>query len=92
MVVLPQYQGLGIGPRFTESIAQGYIEKGGRYYSRTAHPRLGQQREASPLWKASSHNRNVRQDNLVKNENQYNHWELDATRLCWAHEYIGIKD
>ena len=89
-VVLPEFQGLGIGPRFSDAIGQIYLDKGCRYYSRTAHPRFGQYRDASPKWKASAHNRNLRLDNIKKNEeNQYNNWQLDSERVCWAHEYIG---
>ena len=90
-VLLPEFQGLGLGVRFADAIGQIYLDKGCRYYSRTAHPRFGQYRNESPLWKASAHNRNLRSDSIKKNEeNQYNNWEHDTARVCWAHEYIGV--
>lgn len=91
-VVLPEFQGLGLGTRFSDAIGQMYVDKGCRYYSRTAHPRFGGYRDQSPKWKASAHNRNLRLDNIKKNaESQYNRWELDADRMCWAHEYVGLS-
>ena len=37
-VVLPDFQGLGIGNKFSNAIAQIYLDQDGRYFSRTAHP------------------------------------------------------
>lgn len=90
-VVLPEYQGLGIGPRFSDAIAQVYVDKGGRYFSRTAHPRLAGYRDNSPKWKETSHSGKVRTDMHGKREDEdfYNAWYHDTERLCWAHEYIG---
>lgn len=89
-VVLPEYQGMGIGPRFSESIADRYLKDGGRFFSRTAHPRFGEYREASPKWKATSHSRKMRTDMEAQTEDErYNAWEHDTERVCWAHEYLG---
>lgn len=49
-VVLPDFQGLGIGPRLSDAIAEWWHSRGLRFYSRTAHPRLAAYRLQSDLW------------------------------------------
>ena len=86
-VVLPDFQGLGIGNKFSDAIGQQYLDDGGRYFSRTAHPSMGNYRERSPLWKATSKNRKLRTD--IKHKNVWKDHYADNTRICWSHEYIG---
>ena len=86
-VILPDFQGLGIGNRLSEAVAQIYIDKGCRYFSRTAHPRMGLHRESSELWKPTCKNRTLRKD--IKRERMFRgHW-TDNKRICWSHEYVG---
>lgn len=86
-VILPDFQGLGIGNRLSETVAQMYIDKGCRYFSRTAHPRMGKHREKSLLWRPTCKNRTLRKD--IKRERMFRgHW-TDDKRICWSHEYIG---
>ena len=87
-VILPDFQGLGLGTRLSDAIALSYIEKdNNRYFSRTAHPRMGEYREKSPLWKATSKNKKLRTD--IKHKNVYNNHFADNKRICWSHEFIG---
>jgi len=86
-VVLPDYQGMGIGVRFSNAIAQLHLDDGKRYFSRTAHPRMGFYRENSPLWKLTSKNKKLRTD--VKHINMFNDHYIDNKRVCFSHEYIG---
>jgi GNAT superfamily N-acetyltransferase len=86
-VVLPDYQGMGIGVRFSNAIAQLHLDDGKRYFSRTAHPRMGFYRENSPLWKPTSKNKKLRTD--VKHINMFNDHYIDNKRVCFSHEYIG---
>lgn len=88
-VVLPDFQGMGIGVRFSDMIAQIHLNEGHRYFSRTAHPRMGEYREKSPLWKPTSKNKKLRTD--VKHTNVYNNHFADNKRVCYSHEYIGLK-
>jgi GNAT superfamily N-acetyltransferase len=89
-VILPDYQGLGIGVRFSDAIAQIHLDQGHRYFSRTAHPRMGFYREHSELWKATSKNKKLRKD--ITHENLFNNHYADNKRICFSHEYIGIND
>lgn len=52
----PTSQGLGIGPRLSDKVASTIIARGLRYMSRTAHPRFGAYRKASPLWEPTTAN------------------------------------
>jgi hypothetical protein len=88
--VLPDFQGMGIGVRFSDMIAQIHLNEGHRYFSRTAHPRMGEYREKSSLWKPTSKNKKLRTD--VKHENVYNNHFADNKRICYSHEYIGKKE
>lgn len=87
-VVLPDFQGMGIGVRFSDALGQIHIEGGKRYFSRTAHPRMGYYRENSPLWKATSKNRKLRTD--ITHNNIFNNHYCDNKRVCFSHEYIGL--
>jgi GNAT superfamily N-acetyltransferase len=86
-VILPDYQGLGIGVRFSDAIAQMHIDEGKRYFSRSAHPRMGFYREKSSLWKPTSKNRKLRTD--ITHDNIFNNHYADNKRVCFSHEYIG---
>lgn len=86
-VILPDFQGLGLGNRLSEAIGQIYLDMGGRYYSRTAHPRMGEHRESSPLWKPTCKNKRLRTD--IKRKRTFRNHLTDNKRICWSHEYIG---
>lgn len=44
-VLIPDFQGLGVGTRFSDAIADIHIEQGYRYFSKTSHMRMGLYRE-----------------------------------------------
>jgi len=82
-VVLPDFQGLGLGPKISDMVAQIHLDEGKRYFSKTAHPRFGGYRESSPLWKRTSHYKKAQKGNEV------GRLGFGDTRTCFAHEYIG---
>jgi len=88
-VVLPDFQGMGIGVRFSDAIAQIHIEEGHRYFSRTAHPRMIWYRENSRLWKPTSKHKKLRTD--ITHKNIFNNHYADNKRLCGSFEYVGVK-
>lgn len=88
LVILPDFQGLGLGPRLSDSIAQLYHQQGRRYYSRTAHPRLGAYRNSSPLWQRTNSSER-RQDPEKVITTITDHWQPDTRRICYSHRYIG---
>jgi ABC-type lipoprotein export system ATPase subunit/GNAT superfamily N-acetyltransferase len=100
-VVLPEFQGLGIGTAFSDAIAQMYVDRGYRYFSKTAHPSFGEHRERSPLWRATSTNRKSRKSSYLLKDGSIRAMPgyggnaqialRDADRVCYSHEYIGPK-
>jgi GNAT superfamily N-acetyltransferase len=51
LVILPDYQGLGIGGRLSEWMEQRLYEQGYRYRSVSSHPALNAYRSRSPRWR-----------------------------------------
>jgi ABC-type lipoprotein export system ATPase subunit/GNAT superfamily N-acetyltransferase len=100
-VILPEFQGMGIGTAFSDAIAQIYVDRGLRYFSKTAHPSFGEHRERSPLWRATSTNRKSRKGSYLLKDGTIRAMPgyggnaqialRDADRVCYSHEYIGPK-
>ena len=100
-VVLPEFQGMGIGTAFSDAIAEMYVSRGMRYFSKTAHPSFGEHREKSPLWRATSTNRKSRKASYLLKDGSIRAMPgyggnaqialRDADRVCYSHEYIGTS-
>jgi len=89
-VVLPDYQGLGLGVRISDATAEVFVRQGYRYFSKTAHPRMGEYRNRSPLWTSTSKNNRARTDyNMSKATKEDGHKMKHANRVCYSHEYRG---
>jgi ABC-type ATPase involved in cell division len=84
-VILPDFQGLGIGPRLSNMIAELHLQQGKRYFSRTAHPRFIAYRDNSPVWKRLSKNTKVKASKGTAKKS----WNINEDRVCCTHEYIG---
>jgi len=101
-VILPEFQGMGIGTRFSDAIAEIYVSRGMRYFSKTAHPSFGEHRERSPLWRATSTNKKSRKGSYLLKDGSIRPMKgyggnaqialRDADRVCYSHEYIGKKE
>jgi GNAT superfamily N-acetyltransferase len=102
-VLHPDYQGIGIGSKLSEIVGQFFVNNGYRYFSKTAHPKLGFHRNHSKLWRATSSNMRDRQDYLKAHDNvKVGHLKknsimsvdsllIHANRVCYSHEYIGER-
>lgn len=94
VVVLPDYQGMGIGSRLSDLIASYHVKDGSRYFAKTAHPALGEYRESSSLWVATSKNARARLDYINRASLNTKYSESlklkHAYRVCYSHEYIGL--
>jgi len=96
-VIFPKFQGMGFGVRLSDAIGEIMKGRGKRYFSRTAHPRMGQYRENSDLWRATSKNLVYRTDNrgTIRESMRYKKGEVvpmdkrDRRRVCYSHEYLG---
>ena len=85
-VILPDWQGMGLGNRLSDVVAWIHRQEGKRYYSKTAHYRMGGYRENSDGWKPTSKNRMKR--------GEWAHGKKgggDTKRICYSHEYIGDR-
>jgi ABC-type lipoprotein export system ATPase subunit/GNAT superfamily N-acetyltransferase len=89
-VILPDYQGVGIGTRFSDAISEIWLSRNYRYFSKTAHVRMGRYREASDLWRPTSTNLVSRAKSKERSDKkEWNHLSLDIRRICFSHEYVG---
>jgi ABC-type lipoprotein export system ATPase subunit/GNAT superfamily N-acetyltransferase len=87
-VVLPDFQGLGIGSWLSDYIGSMVKAREGRFFSKTTHPAMINYRLKSKKWKETTHSRKARPQNyegmLAKN------WTV-TDRVCYAFEYIGAS-
>lgn len=86
LVIHPDYQGFGFGPRLSEAVAQHYVDNGKRYFSKTSHPRLGGYRDSSTKWKPTSKNHMKRKDGQDRSKSR---WTINPERWSFSHEYVG---
>lgn len=90
-VVLPEFQGLGLGVRISDTTAEMFLRDGCRYFSKTAHPRMGEYRNQSPLWRPTTKNGISRKDYRLDPRPRMKNSMRHAERVCYSHEYIGKK-
>lgn len=82
-VVLPDYQGMGIGSKISEFVCGLLVNEGKRVFTKTVNPALGEYREKSSRFRATSKNRKKRADAHT------DHSATRLTRASYCHEYIG---
>ena len=86
-VIIPDYQGMGLGVRLSEWQGKHWHSQARRFFSKTSHPRMGEYRNASPLWQPTAHN--------GKGNNSYASSMEGArlvnvkTQVAYSHEYVG---
>lgn len=85
LVILPDYQGLGIGTKFEEFLGETILKQGGKLYLRTTHLRFGRHCNTSKKWIATSRNLVIRD----KNTNPKKYKTLDCSRKAYSFEYVG---
>jgi len=95
-VVLPEFQGLGL-VRLSDQVGEVLLSSGMRFFSKTAHPRLGNYRDISSLWKANTTNHRATKGTLSSSFA----WrkpsmtvsdaadQEEKTRKCFSHKFVG---
>lgn len=85
VVVLPDYQGIGIGNKLSEMIAQHYVNEGYVYRSVTSHPAMiGYRDRPGSLWKTD------RKPSLVSPQGKTGMMnKTSADRWTASFEYVG---
>ena len=88
VVVLPDFQGLGIGSSISRFMASIAFDFGYKYFTKTTNPALGIQRNIDIVnWQATAFNGKIRKPTKAKN-NKYTSLSL---RPSFCHKYIGKK-
>lgn len=87
LVVLPDYQGLGIGHIFSSAIAQDFIDKGYRFIITSSTKSLYNQRAKDKRWKVTRKGRVAD----VNNQTGILKGTLSNNKLTYSYEYVGLK-
>tara|TARA_R110000803_G_scaffold26894_1_gene63186 strand:+ start:220 stop:1377 length:1158 start_codon:yes stop_codon:yes gene_type:complete len=85
VVILPDFQGMGLGTKICEFSASLFVAQGGKVYIKTINPALGVYHNKSDKWRGTSMNgkiRKLKEDTDKKARNR-------LTRASYCHEYIG---
>jgi len=93
-VVLPEWQGMGIGSRLSDVGGEIYRRRGKKYFAQTVHPRFGSYRDRSPYWKALKWNHALQAFKYESWSHIKSHTQirLRRPRVMYAHEYVGTSN
>lgn len=103
-VVLPDFQGLGIGPRLSDAVAQMHLDEGKRYFSKTTSYRLGGWRDRpNSGWRPTSKynpkkgpmgrfNRRVRGSKPRTAHHEITNFGGIRRSGYFSHEFVGFPD
>ena len=94
VVVLPDFQGIGLGWMLSEVVASHVVSKGTRVMSITMHPTFGGMRDWSERWRPKKRNHQADRHQATYNarERKEADWApTDRARLrpSFRHEYVG---
>jgi len=85
IVVLPDFQGMGLGTSISNLLGGVFKSMGARYFTKTIHPALGEYRNNSNKWKPTAFNGKIRKP-TKSDSNKYTSIKL---RASYCHEYDG---
>lgn len=87
IVVLPDFQGLGLGTAISNITASIYKHSGYRYFTKTVHPAIGEYRNRNQeKWRPTS--KNGKSPKAQNSMGGLSGWNV-LTRTSYCHEYIG---
>jgi len=84
LVVLPDYQGLGIGHKFSSYIADQYLQRGFRFIITSSTKSLFYQRAKDKKWIITRKGRTAESDGMLKGS-------TSKRKISYSYEYIGEK-
>lgn len=88
LVVLPDYQGLGIGHKFSTHIAQRYLNEGYRFIITSSTKSLFNQRKNDPRWIITRSGR-VGEGSSSGALHNNERGGFSRNKLTYSYEYIG---
>ena len=98
VVILPDFQGIGLGWMLAETVAAQLTSTGRRYTSITMHPTFGACRDRSERWRPNARNHkadkdeattDVRGRSLAQKAGTWAPTTRDKLRPSYRHEYVG---
>lgn len=90
-VVLPDYQGVGIGSAFTDSIAQIFVNEGKSFITTTSNPALIGSRVRSKKWITTHIGRKSSGSGSGRIQNKNKKNSTSAGRITVSFSYVGEK-
>lgn len=85
IVILPDFQGLGLGAIISDFCGGIFVENNNRLYIRTIHPALGVYFDDSKDWKGTSTNHKTAGGGGIEGDK----YSKRVDRVSYSHEYIG---
>lgn len=94
-VVLPDYQGIGIGTKLANFFAEYFIQNGYKYFVRASHIRIKDNMEHILAWRPTSHNNLKRSQKQIdrciekRDRKEQHSGIIGDRRICGSFEYMG---
>ena len=88
-VVIPDYQGIGIGKSFTNMIAELYASNGKKFISTTSNPAMIFARKNDSNWVTTRIGRLSKGSENGKIQNKHKKMSTSANRITVSFEYVG---
>ena len=85
IVVLPDFQGMGIGSHISNFLGGVFKGMGAKYFTKTIHPALGEYRAKSNKWEATNHNGKIRKDKKSEGDKYLSLKQ----RASYCYKYVG---
>jgi ABC-type transport system involved in cytochrome c biogenesis ATPase subunit/GNAT superfamily N-acetyltransferase len=89
LVVLPSHQGMGVGSRMSEAVADTFVRQGHQYWSRTSHPKLVAARQRSERWYETLCSGATNRVTEWPGADGGNKCQKDDRRVGYSFEYTG---
>ena len=90
LVVLPDFQGLGVGFAVLNYVCSLYKSIGCRMFIKTSNPGLGEKLVSSPnQWRETSQSRKEFDEKTIAKLNEGNMWGMKSQKMFYSTEYIG---
>ena len=92
-VVLPRWQGLGLGSRLSDAAAEFFKRRGCTFFGQTVHPTFGAYRDRSPLWQPTrwNHQLNHYKVESWKQRKDNVRIRLRIPKFTYSHEYVYLQ-